>query len=197
MKLFVKLVLCLAALATFAACATQNDMAALNLEQRAQSRAATYPEQEPETYAITEPATATDATTATTSLPSIGEEAPQPAPLVTDGDIIDITERFFVNQMMEVFLNYDLYLGRTIRYEGMFKTIHWDNEEFVVIVRYTLGCCSPEEMIGFEILLEGNQMLPDDTWVEIVGVLDLYNEFLVLRAISITEMDERGEELVF
>ena len=109
---------------------------------------------------------------------------------------VDIGERFFVNQMFEIFLNYRQYLGNTIRYEGMFHTIQWGGDEFHVVFRYMLGCCGEEEILGFEVMLNDTDPFPDDTWVEVIGELDQDDGFLIVRVISITEMDQRGEAFV-
>jgi len=120
--------------------------------------------------------------------------------VASDGNVIDIDvdigERFFVNQMFEIFHNYRQYLGSTIRYEGMFHTIHWDDSDFHVVFRYMLGCCGEEELLGFEVKLSGAEPFPDDTWVEVVGELGQDDGFLVLHVISIMAMDERGAEFV-
>ena len=116
----------------------------------------------------------------------------------TAEDIITIGERFFVNQMMEIFMNYNQYLGRTLQFEGIFQTYSWNDNDFHLVIRYMLGCCSPEEMIGFEILMDENfGVFEDDAWVEVTGVLDLDDDFLVIRVTNIVELEERGMELVF
>jgi len=112
-------------------------------------------------------------------------------------NIIVIGERFFATQMFEIFLNYRRYLGLAIQYEGIFYTMPWDGYDFHFVVRYTFGCCGNDGLLGFEVIMDGLEPLPDDTWVEVTGILEFDGEFLVLRAISITEMDERGAEVVF
>jgi len=116
-------------------------------------------------------------------------------------DVIEIGERHFVNQVDEIFLNSSQYLGRTIRYAGMFRTFNWPatGEEFYFVIRYTFGCCG-EEPIGFELNPDGLDLLPNGTWVEITGVLERYEdaEFssLLLRVVSMVELDEPGAEFV-
>ena len=118
-----------------------------------------------------------------------------------DGAIIEIGERFFVTQMHQIILNLDRYLGRTIRYEGIFFTNNWDmtGEDYHFVIRHTFGCCGDDGMIGFEVLLNGIEPFPDDTWVEVTGVLELYDTpwpVLLLNTTSIIEMPERGREFV-
>jgi len=111
-------------------------------------------------------------------------------------DVIYISERFFVNEITEIFLNQQQYLGRTVRYEGMFRTSSWAGEDFSFVYRNVPGCCSPEEVLGFEVLMDGFEIFDDNTWVEVIGVLEHDDGFLVLRVLEIVELQERGAEFV-
>ena len=119
-----------------------------------------------------------------------------------DEDIVEITERFFVTQLMELFTNPDEFIGRTIRYEGMFSSHLWEHtgEYFHFVYRYTDGCCSPEETAGLEVYLNNFEPLPDNAWVEVVGVFERFesggSSFLRLNVISLVELEERGAEFV-
>ena len=119
-----------------------------------------------------------------------------------DGGIFEIRERFFVTQMHDIFFNSSRYLGRTIRYEGIFSTIDSGGRTYGYVIRHTHGCCGPDGMIGFAALLNDIEPLPGNTWVEITGVLIEYMEeagltpILMLDAVSIIEMAERGMEFV-
>ena len=119
-----------------------------------------------------------------------------------EDDVFEITERFFAMQMFEVFIDSENFLGRTIRYEGMFTTLQWDDtgQDFHLVYRYTEGCCMPEEALGLEVYLNNIEPLPDGAWVEVIGVLERFNEggqsFLRLDVVSLIEKDERGMELV-
>ena len=113
-----------------------------------------------------------------------------------DEGIVMIGERFFVNQMMEIFLNHQQYLGSVIQYEGMFRSVATQNgDEFFIVYRLMSSCCG-DEVMGLEVDMDGFTPFPDNAWVEVRGTLDLDEGFLVLRTISITEMAERGAELV-
>jgi len=111
-------------------------------------------------------------------------------------DIIEIGERFFVNQMTEIFLNHSQYMGRTIRYEGMFRTARWGDMEFSVVYRNVPGCCSPEEVMGFEVVMDGFELFEDNAWVEVTGVLDFDGSYIIIRVTEIVELEERGAEWV-
>lgn len=115
----------------------------------------------------------------------------------TDGDMLVIGDRFFITQIMDLFINSDQHLGRTIQYEGAFTSIYSQESGnyYHFVFRYTLGCCGSEP-IGLEVLLNGFEPLPDDTWVEVTGILVWHDGFLTLQATSLIEMEERGLERV-
>lgn len=117
-------------------------------------------------------------------------------------DVFVIEERFFVFRMWDIMFNSDDYLGRTIKYEGMFRTTEWDGGYLHKVYRFTDGCCGPDGIIGLEIRLDGVGIEPfsNGAWVEVIGILEEFVEnshtFLRLEVISIIEMDERGAEFV-
>ena len=124
------------------------------------------------------------------------------SPADSDG-VIEITERFFVNQTMEVISNPDQYMGRTIRLEGMFWNITCvvTGEQLYFVVRNTDGCCGPIEPIGFELRIDGFDPPPHDAWVEVEGILERYTgiwnqNILRLEVVALTAMSERGAEFV-
>ena len=119
-----------------------------------------------------------------------------------DENILYISERFFAIQMTEIHFNTDEFIGRTIRYEGMFRTLYWEaaSEYFHMVYRYIAGCCSPQEPTGLEVYLNDIEPFADNAWVEVTGVLERFNangqDFLRLDVISILELEERGMEFV-
>ena len=113
-----------------------------------------------------------------------------------DDDIFVIGERFFVARFFDILFDTDRYVGRTIQYEGMFFTMELPEETIHIVARHTDGCCGPS-LIGLEVILGDIPSLPDDAWVEVTGVLEYHEEgFLVIRAISVIELDVRGAEFV-
>ena len=119
----------------------------------------------------------------------------------SDDDILVIGDRFFVNQVHNIFLNTPQYLGRTIRYEGIFRILYWPPEytHYHVVMRYAASCCS-REPIGFFIRLPDSldTIPPDHAWVEITGVLEFHEDsLLIVNAISLIEMEERGFQFVW
>ena len=118
-------------------------------------------------------------------------------------DIVEISERFFVTEMMHINRNADEYAGRIVRYEGMFRTLFWQatGENYYMVVRNVMDCCGDDGFIGYEIYLGDIEPFPENAWVEVVGELEWYEvaggmRFLRVIAQSITEMPVRGAEFV-
>ena len=110
-----------------------------------------------------------------------------------------IRERHFVNQIDNIFMNHNRYLGRTIQFEGMFGS--YVNPETGApghyTYRYTYGCCGDDGLLGFGLVLGEINPVADNSWVEVTGVLEEDGQFLVLNVISLIELEERGAEFVF
>ncbi|MDR0904643.1 MAG: hypothetical protein LBN00_00475 [Oscillospiraceae bacterium] len=116
-------------------------------------------------------------------------------------NIIEIKEKMFVAQTNEIYINTADYLGRTIKYEGIFQSFILDDigEPYYSVIRYGPGCCGTDGDCGFEVIWDGAYPGQDD-WVEVVGVLEEYDEdgytYLRLALTSLTVLDTRGEEYV-
>ena len=121
-----------------------------------------------------------------------------------EGDVVEISERFFITGWENIHLNAAQYIGRTIRYEGMFRTLQWPdtNEDFYKIYRYVPGCCSPDDSqsIGFIVDLNNIDPLENNTWVEVTGTLEVYERNAVPRLrVNVTNLTQpavRGAEFV-
>lgn len=115
------------------------------------------------------------------------------------GDEVYIKEKMFIEQINDIYLNADDYLGKTIRYEGMFNQFYWEDgdQTYYSVIRYGPGCCSFDANAGFEIKWDGEYPETND-WVEVSGTLEEYEEdgtiFLQLVLDSMTVLDQRGAE---
>jgi len=112
-----------------------------------------------------------------------------------EDNILVISERFFVARFTDILANTDRYLGYTIQFEGLFLSGRFGGETFYMVIRYILGCCTIDP-IGLEVLLEDFAPLADETWVEVTGVLEELDGFLVLRATSLIELSEQGAAFI-
>jgi uncharacterized membrane protein YcgQ (UPF0703/DUF1980 family) len=113
--------------------------------------------------------------------------------------------------MNDITINPRLYLGETIRMEGMFKHNRWQGRDIYRIYRFGPGCCGEDEELGFEFSWDSDYPSsntfssevplpkPDD-WIEIVGVISSYQisgfPFLYVAITELNFPDRRGAETV-
>ncbi|MCL1895212.1 MAG: hypothetical protein FWG03_01550 [Clostridiales bacterium] len=130
-----------------------------------------------------------------------GNASPHGAPLPTPvGDVIEVKEKMFVAQMNDIYYNADDYLGKTIKYEGIFDIYEEDTGvDYYFVIRYGPGCCGIDLNAGLEVAWDKGYPEQND-WVEVVGVLEDYedngNNYLRLALSSLTVLDVRGAEVV-
>jgi len=120
-------------------------------------------------------------------------------------NVVEIKEKLFIAGINDIYLNQDDYLGKTIKYEGMFTSYTWAEKgiTYYLVYRNSPGCCGADGQAGFEVLWsdEANKTYPNENdWVEAVGTLESYDEdgyaYLRLRLDSLTVKTERGAEFV-
>jgi uncharacterized membrane protein YcgQ (UPF0703/DUF1980 family) len=122
---------------------------------------------------------------------------------------LEIKDKMFISQTNDVYLNPEDYMGRRIKLEGLFKTDKYtgSDKDYCFVIRYGPGCCGNDGNVGFEVSWTDGKadkaadVYPnDDEWVEVVGVLDSYDEdgypYIYLALESLTVKDERGKETV-
>lgn len=119
-----------------------------------------------------------------------------------DGDIIEIKEKMFIAQTNDIYVNPQDYLGKTLKYEGIFDPYvdEGTGETYYFVIRYGPGCCGYDANAGFEISWSGEYPKKND-WVEVVGVLEEFEDngdkFLRLNVSSLKILDTRGAEYVY
>ena len=120
-------------------------------------------------------------------------------PEIDESQITEITEKMFIEQVNDVYLNPDDYLGKPLKLEGVYESFYL--EDTAETVRYVRrlgpGCCGDDGFVGFEIIFAGEYPEAND-WVELIGIFEEYEEndmqYFRIRAASLTVMDERGKE---
>jgi hypothetical protein len=116
-------------------------------------------------------------------------------------EVIEIGEKMFVGQINDIYSNPEDYLGKTIRYEGLYTYFenNYDDTRYDCVIRYGPGCCGNDGDVGLEIAWEGD-MPEENDWVEVTGVVESYKEngwqYLRVRAASLNVLPVRGNEKV-
>ncbi len=117
------------------------------------------------------------------------------------GEIFEIKEKMFIGQTNDIYQNPMDYMGKTIKYEGIFNTYEAPEtgNVYYSVIRYGPGCCGTDANAGFEV--EWDKKYPkQNDWVEAIGVLGEYSEdgqkYLRLTLSSLKVLEKRGEETV-
>ncbi|MDD4565591.1 MAG: hypothetical protein PHE79_09005 [Eubacteriales bacterium] len=123
-------------------------------------------------------------------------------PVSTSSDVIEIKEKLFIAQTNDIYINPQDYLGKTLKYEGIFDSYYYDvtDTTYYYVIRYGPGCCGFDANAGFEVVWSGDYPNKND-WVEVIGVLEEFEEdgykYLRLNLSSLVVLDTRGEEYVY
>jgi len=113
---------------------------------------------------------------------------------------VEIKEKMFIAQTNDIYLNAEDYIGKTIKYEGIFDSYTWEEDlTYYAVIRYGPGCCGTDGNAGFEVVWD-NDYPEKDEWVEVIGTLEAYEEsgwqYLRLNLSSLTVLSTRGAEYV-
>jgi uncharacterized membrane protein YcgQ (UPF0703/DUF1980 family) len=130
-----------------------------------------------------------------------GQEVPLADADDEAADVVEIKEKMFVAQTNDIYFNADDYVGKTIKYEGLFDIYvsPGNGQTYYSVIRYGPGCCGVDANAGFEVVWDGEYPKQND-WVEAVGVLEKYAEgdvkFLRVALTSLKVLPTRGAENV-
>jgi uncharacterized membrane protein YcgQ (UPF0703/DUF1980 family) len=123
----------------------------------------------------------------------------------SDNGIVEITEKMFIAQVNDIYLNSEDYIGKTIKLEGIFKCeqFYGYNESYCFVIRYGPGCCGTDGNAGFEVKWNKDRLQPYpavESWVEAIGILNMEEEddfqYLYLDLSSLAILSKRGTEVV-
>ena len=126
-------------------------------------------------------------------------------PNQTNASMVEIKEKLFIGQLNDIYLNQKSYLGKIIKYEGIFTQYTWVERgiTYYSVYRNSPGCCGADGQAGFGVIWpEGSkETYPNENdWCEVVGTLESYVEdgqtYLRIRLDSLTVKSERGAEFV-
>jgi len=92
---------------------------------------------------------------------------------IEEVEVYEISNRFFTQQVFSIMHNSDNFLGRTIRYEGVYMPLpcRFTGDNIYFVVQFGDDCCG-EEIVGFEVYLNEIDDIAAFTWVEVTGVLE-------------------------
>ncbi len=117
---------------------------------------------------------------------------------------LEISEKLFLEQINDIFFNFDDYKDRTIIVEGMFtyfeNYLDDDADLMPVVYRNGPGCCGNDGWGGFLLIHDGD--FPEDNdWIRVTGkpvIEETEQGFLnlFLKVDSIEVKEERGSEFV-
>ena len=96
------------------------------------------------------------------------------------GEIVEITDNYFIEQTNDVYINLNDYIGKTVKMNGSFSV--YEDEEtgkvyFACYIADATACCSQ----GIEFTLSGEHVYPDDypevgSEIVVQGIFETYEE---------------------
>ncbi len=118
-----------------------------------------------------------------------------------DSGVLEISEKMFLTQITDIYLNFDEYRDLTIVVEGMYTLFM--NQEGVadtpVVYRRGPGCCGNDGWGGFLLHYDG-EYPEDNAWIRVTGTPELvereYWSDLYLNVTEMEVLETRGEEFV-
>lgn len=121
--------------------------------------------------------------------------------------IIELTDKFYVTYINDIFFNQDDYLGKTLRLQGAYLKATYNlgnskKKQVDFVYRNGPGCCGNDgAMCGFEFENTNNVHLKDNDWIEVTGVLETYEDdgltFMRLANCTVSVMKVRGNINVY
>jgi uncharacterized membrane protein YcgQ (UPF0703/DUF1980 family) len=141
----------------------------------------------------------------------VSQSAPEPTPREStdgakkknaDGGVVEIKEKMFIAQTNDIYINKDDYIGKTIKYEGIFDESVWpgNGKTYRYVIRFGPGCCPGDAAAaGFEVAWNKDYPQKND-WVEAAGVLEEYIDGgtpnIRIALTSLKVLQKRGKERV-
>ncbi|WP_010243921.1 TIGR03943 family putative permease subunit [Acetivibrio cellulolyticus] len=116
----------------------------------------------------------------------------------SSGNVVKISERFFIQQCNDIYTNLNDYKGKTIQLEGMYDS-YTDEETGKTrhaVIRKSPGCCGNDGVVGFEFSYDG-QMPKLNEWIKVTGTLEVEeSEDIILHLSKLEVLEIRGKEFV-
>lgn len=109
---------------------------------------------------------------------------------------IEITEKYFLLQIKDIYYNFEDYEGKTLKVEGLYTVENLlDGVPYHLVFRYGPDCCGDDEWGGFFLNYEGEWPEVED-WIEVEGTPRFEQigrtKYLFLDVSKLTVKEERG-----
>ena len=130
---------------------------------------------------------------------------------IPSAKVYEIKENMFITQINDIILNYNDYLGKTIKFEGIFRCNIWEGDYTNYVARDAPGCCGNDGEAGFIVTWNPSYQGTDDgsnqgaypqkdDWVEVLGELKICKKpdmsFLYIALSELNVLEKRGAEFV-
>jgi uncharacterized membrane protein YcgQ (UPF0703/DUF1980 family) len=120
----------------------------------------------------------------------------------SSGDIVEITEKLFIAQCNDIYLNPNEYIGKTIRIEGMYD--EYTDEAGIThrgVIRNGPGCCGNDGVAGFQFSCKDIPICKPNDWISVEGIIMPFTyedsfETIIIEEANIIVKTERGAEYV-
>ncbi|MDR1569403.1 MAG: hypothetical protein LBS72_02805 [Oscillospiraceae bacterium] len=120
----------------------------------------------------------------------------------TVSEVLEITEKLFIAQCNDIYINQNDFIGKTVRIEGMYDEYSdVDGNLYRAVVRNGPGCCGNDGVAGFEFTTNAAIDCNLSDWISVEGVItpvtysDGYSTVIIGDA-SVVVKTERGSEFV-
>ena len=117
---------------------------------------------------------------------------------VITGDIIEITDNYFIEKTNDIYINIEDYIGKTVKFEGLVYSYQdTEGNTLYAVVRNTPGCCGNDGLAGLDIRYD-KEYPKENTWVEVQGaiVAETLDEKKI-PAVKVFSMKEKEEGKTF
>ena len=115
-------------------------------------------------------------------------------------DIYEIDEKLFITNVNNIYLNYEDYVGKHIKIEGLYMEIpDVDNTTYNIVARHGPACCVDDDIVGFQILNYETKPQIND-WIEVIGTVETYDvngyTAVYIKVTSLNIKEDHGLEYV-
>ena len=120
---------------------------------------------------------------------------------IEEVDIVYIKPEEYTNILKNTYENIDLYVGKKICFSGyVYRCFDFSDNQFVLARNMIIGNNPEALIVGFLCSSKNAKDFPDNTWVEITGVItkgNYHGEVPVIQIIKIEQIEKPSDEYVY